>query len=46
MCLQAQEDAEILKSVVLPLEEEIQLLKSKLRDACDRNDQYERQVPK
>ena len=32
----AQEDAEILKSVVMPLEEEIRSLKGKLRDAKDR----------
>jgi len=30
--LKAQADAEILKSVVMPLEEEVKILKSKLRE--------------
>ncbi|XP_064619716.1 rab GTPase-binding effector protein 1-like isoform X2 [Lineus longissimus] len=37
----AQEDAEILKSVVEPLEEEIKCLKDKLRDAVNRLDEIE-----
>ena len=30
---QAQEDAEVLRSLVIPLEEEIEALKEKLREA-------------
>ena len=36
-CFQAQEDADVLRSVVLPLEEEISSLKFKLRDALGLN---------
>ncbi|GAB1603833.1 GTPase-binding effector 1-like isoform X2 [Argonauta hians] len=42
--LQAQEDAEILKSVVLPLEEEIKLLKTKLQESDDKVKDLEKQL--
>ncbi|XP_052832943.1 rab GTPase-binding effector protein 1 isoform X2 [Octopus bimaculoides] len=42
--LQAQEDAEILKSVVLPLEEEIKLLKNKVQESDDKIKDLEKQL--
>ena len=41
---QAQEDAEMLRSVVLPLEEEINMMKDKLKDSNDRCQQYANKV--
>ena len=38
---QAQEDAEVLRSLVIPLEEEIQVLKEKLRSTDQRLRKYE-----
>ena len=46
MCIctfQAQKDAEILKSVVLPLEEEIAKLQKKVREQDDKVETLERQ---
>ena len=42
--VQAQEDTEVLKSVVMPLEEEIVVLKSKLREASNRLEELEGKV--
>lgn len=40
VCLQAQEDAEVLRSLVEPLEEEIKALKEKLRSTDDELQKY------
>ena len=39
---QAKEDAEMMRSLVLPLEDEIRSLKSKLSDAMDKVRKYSR----
>lgn len=38
--IQAQEDAEVLRSLVIPLEEEIKALKEKLRSSDEENQKY------
>lgn len=41
---QAQEDAEVLRSLVIPLEEEIKALKDKLRETDKKLRKYEENV--